>query len=292
MIESVFRDDQFQLKQISRYVMDRQNQDGGYTFAQWTESSAQDTYFALHILQMLGTTPEHREDTIQFLQDLQNADGSYDSINVAYYCISALSRLGTKPRYDFRAFANSLRRSHGGFGSLDVDIETSSEFETTYLAVFVLKSFGEIQSDKITPFILKRMNSDGTFGSGTGYSTLASAHFATASLWLLDYPVSSLARAVEWLRHCQLSNGGFTSDPRDSSYLVLEDTYYGLNVFHHLGINPSYPQATLQLVKRFQNKNGGFRRSIFMGISTFESTFHALSCLQLLSGNDSGDAVD
>jgi hypothetical protein len=233
---------------------------------------------------MLGTTPEHRKDTIQFLQELQNVNGSYDSINVAYYCISALTNLGAKPRYDVRSFINSLERSHGGFGSLDVDIETSSEFETTYLALFVLKLFGEIRSDKVIGFILGRMNSDGTFGSGSGYSILASVHFAVASLELLGYHVRSLDRTVEWLRHHELPNGGFTSDPRDTSYLVLEDTYYGLNVLHHLGVNSSHPQATLQLVNRFHNGNGGFRRSLFMGISTFESTFHALSCLQLLSG--------
>jgi len=278
--------DDEQVSKIKRYIMDRQNQDGGYTFAQWTESSAQDTYFALHILQMLGTTPEHRKDTIQFLQELQNADGSYDSINVAYYCISALSRLGAKPLYPARSFARSLRKSHGGFGNLDVDLETSSEFQTTYLALSILKPSDEIDSDQVIHFILGRMNSDGTFGSGSGYSNLASIHFAIASLDLLGYNVRSLDRTVKWLQHRELSSGGFTSDPRDTSYLVLEDTYYELNALHHLGVRPSYPQSTVQLVKRFQNGNGGFRRSIFLGLSTFESTFHALSCLQLLSGND------
>jgi hypothetical protein len=86
-------DDEARLK-IGRYVVDRQNQDGGYTFAQWTESSAQDTYLALQILQMLGVMPECRNDTIQFLQGLQKADGSYDSVKVAYYCVSGLSSFG------------------------------------------------------------------------------------------------------------------------------------------------------------------------------------------------------
>jgi hypothetical protein len=118
MINSSVLDDELQVINISRYVRDRQNQDGGYTFAQWTESSAQDTYFALHILQMLGAIPEHRRDTIQFLQRLQNADGSYDSIKVAYYCVSALTILGAPPDHDVSEFVNSLKRSNGGFGSL------------------------------------------------------------------------------------------------------------------------------------------------------------------------------
>lgn len=275
--------DALQGEKICRYVKDRQNQDGGYTFAQWTGSSAQDTYFALEILQMLGTAPDHREETTQFLEGLQNSDGSYESIKVAYYCTSALSNLHAKPLYDVTNFANSLKRSHGGFGSANADAETSSEFETTYFALFVLKSLDEIEQDRVARFIVERVNPDGTFGSGSGYSTLASVHFAIASLELLGCDVRSLKRTLEWLRRCELRNGGFTNDPRDTFYLVLEDTYYGLNSLRHLGVTPLYPQSTIQLVKQFQNGNGGFRRSIFMGISTFESTFHALSCLQILA---------
>ena len=275
-----------EVEKIARYVKDRQNQDGGYTFAQWTESSAQDTYFALAILQMLGTIPDHREETIEFLQGLQSPDGSFDSINVAYYCVSSLSSLGAIPLHSVSDFASSLRRSHGGFGNLDVDMETSSEFETTHLVLSILKLSDEVDSGPVTDFILGHMNPDGTFGSGSGYSSLASVHFAIASLALLGYNVGSLNRTVRWLQNCELSRGGFTNDPRDTSYLVLEDTYHGLNSLHHLGVRPAFPQSTAELVKRFQNGNGGFRRSIFMGLSTFESTFHALSCLELLSEND------
>jgi len=188
------------VKQISTYVTNRQNEDGGYTFAQWTESSAQDTYFALQILQMLGVIPEHREETIRFLQGLQKTDGTYDSMNVAYYCVGGLSNLGAKTRYGATDFVNSLRRQHGGFGILEVDAETSSEFETTYLALSVLETLVEPKPDTVNRFVLGRMNPDGTFGGGSGYSTLASVHFAIASLKLMDYDVRSLNRTLEWLR--------------------------------------------------------------------------------------------
>jgi hypothetical protein len=227
--------------------------------------------------------PQHCKDTIRFLQGFQKVDGSYDSINVAYYCISALTILGATPDHDVSEFVNSLKRSYGGFGSLDVNIETSSELETTYLSLYVLKSFGDFHRDEVIQFLLGRMNPDGTFGGGSGYSTLASVHFALASLRLLGHDVRSLDRTLQWIRHCEPPNGGFTSDPRNAAYLVLDDVYYGLNVLYHFRISPQYPQASLQLVSRFQNGNGGFRRSIFLGISTFESTYFALSCLKLLS---------
>ena len=78
---------------IADYVSQRQNADGGYTFAQWSESSAQDTYYAIEILKMLGVQPQRRETTISFLQNLQQADGSFDSIKVAYYVTRSLKRL-------------------------------------------------------------------------------------------------------------------------------------------------------------------------------------------------------
>jgi hypothetical protein len=82
---------------IADYVSQRQNADGGYTFAQWSESSAQDTYYAIEILKMLGLQSHRRETTISFLQKLQQADGSFDSIKVAYYVTRSLKKLGTRP---------------------------------------------------------------------------------------------------------------------------------------------------------------------------------------------------
>jgi len=87
-----------------------------------------------------------------------------------------------------------------GFGILEVDAETSSEFETTYLALSVLETLVEPKPDTVNRFVLGRMNPDGTFGGGSGYSTLASVHFAIASLKLMDYDVRSLNRTLEWLR--------------------------------------------------------------------------------------------
>jgi len=42
-------------KRIVAYVVSRQNDDGGYAFAQGLESNAQDTYYGLAILSLLGS---------------------------------------------------------------------------------------------------------------------------------------------------------------------------------------------------------------------------------------------
>ncbi|MBS7634556.1 hypothetical protein KEJ34_03530 [Candidatus Bathyarchaeota archaeon] len=38
----------------------------------------------------------------------------------------------------------------------------------------------------------------------------------------------------------------------------------------------------VRFVAKFQNPNGGFRRSVFLGISDFESTYQALSSIEVL----------
>jgi len=277
-------DNGIQVSLIISYIRKRQNKDGGYTFAQWTESSAEDTFFAVRILDMLKTQPLRVADTIRFLRELQYSDGSFDSIKVAYYCITALLALGSAPRFDVRNYANSLEGMHGGFGSLDANIETSSELETTFLTLCLLKHVDKARSDNAAKFVLGRLNNDGSFGR-SGYSRLASVHFALASLKLLNYDVQSLEGTLRWLRYCELPRGGFTTTPRDTSYLVIDELYHGLNALQYFESDPLYAPAHRQLLNRFQNGNDGFRRSIFLGISTFESTFYALTCLRLLKNS-------
>ena len=272
------------VKPVIYYIMKRQNQDGGYTFAQLSESSAQDTYLALQILKILGTKPLYKERTIQFLKQLQKPDGSFDSIKVAYYLAESLYELGSAPDRDVRQFIFSLQSPRGGFGSLDVDIKASSEIESTYLSLELLKLLGEsIQPDKTAKFILGLRNPDGSFGK-QGYSRLASIYYALTSLKLLGFNVNSLHDTIKWIRDCEIPTGGFARSPHDFDvYLVIDDIYYGVKALEILNEAGRYPFQNLNLIGKFQNSNGGFRRSIFLGISTFEATYYALSSLQTTS---------
>ena len=274
-------DNGIQVSPIISYIRNRQNDDGGYTFTQWTESSAEDSYYAIRILEMLKTQPLRVTDTIRFLRELQYSDGSYDSVKVAYFCNTTLSALGSTPRFDMSSYMHSLEGMLGGLGSLDVNIETSSELETTFLTLSLLRRVDKTRSDRLVKFILGRWNKDGSFGR-SGYSRLASVHYALASLRILNYDIQSLDGSLKWLRYCELPRGGFTSTPRDTSYLVIDEIYHGLSALRYFETNPLHASAHMQLLSRFQNGNGGFHRSIFMGISTFESTFYALTCLRLL----------
>ena len=268
---------------IADYVAERQNADGGYTFAQWAESSAQDTYYALQILKMLGVEPALKERAIAFLRKLQHPHGGFDSIKVAYYVTASLIELGATLDRGFGGTIILARSSLERLGSFEVNTEASSEIETAYLGLETLKVLGKpAESGTIPALILKLRNHDGSFGRG-GYSHLASVYYALASLKLLRYDVNSLDSTLKWIRACENPAGGFARSPKDfDHYLILEELYFGLKALEVLGEASLYRSQNLNLIGKFQNRNGGFRRSIFLGISTFEDTFYALSSLEIL----------
>jgi hypothetical protein len=67
-----------------------------------------------------------------------------------------------------------------------------------------------------------------------------------------------------------------------SSISYMEDTYYGVLLLDAMGEKCRYPEQTLFHVLKCHNSNGGFRRSVELGISTFEDTYFALTILRKL----------
>jgi hypothetical protein len=219
-----------------------------------------------------------------FLKKLQHPDGGFDSIKVAYYVTNSLVELGATPKKGFEGTIISAGSPLERLGSFEVNIETSSEIETTYFALETLRMLGKpAASGRIPELILKLRNLDGSFGRG-GYSRMASVYYALASLKLLGYDMSSLDGTLKWIRACENPAGGFAGSPNEfDPYLILEEIYYGLRALEALNAASQFPSQNLSLIGKFQNRNGGFRRSIFLGISTFEDTFYALSSLDILS---------
>ena len=89
------------LEAAARYVLSKRGSDGGYLsyqFMDMFESSAEDTYYALYSLRLLGVEPPRAAETVEFLRRLQREDGGYSSVEVAYFSIAALGLLGASPR--------------------------------------------------------------------------------------------------------------------------------------------------------------------------------------------------
>jgi len=277
------------IPEVIRYIEMRQNEDGGYSFARGAESSAADTYYGIQVLKILGAEPKNVAKTIDFMKNLQHEDGSFDSVYVAYYVANTLSELGAKPQRPLKPFIISLQSPHGGFGAVEADLESPSELEVTYLSLELLRLVEhDLSFEKTKDLILARHNDDGSFGK-YGYSRLGATYHALASLRLLGFDLNTLSRTEKWLRSCEIPSGGFRTSPSEwfDPYFIMDDIYFGVKCLAVLGRTCRFPSQTLDLIAKFQNDNGGFRRSIFLGISTFESTYHAISaCLTILVSSE------
>jgi hypothetical protein len=264
------------IKRIVDYVIDRQNNDGGYTFCQDTESNAHDTYYGLAILDLLKVPFPNVELTIKWLHDFIP-----DSYYSHYYAAKALKLCGQEPDEKLRDFLLSLQGPKGGFRTVDVYVEVASEFEATFIFTELVKLVGiEIDREEVVRWLLSHQNRDGGFGAH-GYSNLSSTYHAVASLFNLGYPVKSLKGTLAYVRSCEKPSGGFTVVP-SSSLPYMEHVYYGMATLDLIGENARYPKATARFVLSCQNSNGGFARSN-LGISTFEDTFYAIWILRRLA---------
>ncbi len=264
------------LRNVLQYITIRQNPDGGYNFAKGVESGAQDTYYALAIFDLLSVSPPNAEATIKWLRAFPA-----DNIYGYFYIARSLIICGQKVEEELITRILSLRRQNGGFGGVAVDIEAYSEFEPTYMATEVLSRLHiPLDKEPIQQWILSNLNSDGGFGGGDS-SNITSTFHAVASLRNLEYPVRQLSNTLQFLRSCEKPRGGFTAVPR-ATLPYVEDTYAGVTTLDLMGEKCLYPEATASFTLNLQNSNGGFRRSIELGISTFENTYYALSILRRL----------
>ena len=262
-------------KRIVAYVVNRQNDDGGYAFAQGLDSNAQDTYFGLAVLNILGSPFPHKERTIEWLR-------VFDVHSIySYYYIGKALTLSKKPlSSQFRDHVETAISSGRYFGNVDVYVEVSSEFESTLMflelaAILKMNPDGE----EARRWLLNYRNKDGGFGPPR-HSNINSTYYAIASLDLLKIDRRDFDETVGFLRKCEQPHGGFTVIPR-SVTPYMEHTYYGVMTLDLLGENCRFPSQTMDFVLKCQRGNGGFARSD-LGISTFENTFQAVNMLRKL----------
>jgi hypothetical protein len=262
-------------KRVVDYVVNRQNEDGGYTFCQGTDSNAQDTYYGLSILDLVGAPFPNVEKTVKWLRDFVP-----DSLYSHYYVAKALKLCGEEPNENLRDFLLSLQGVRGGFGTVDVYVEIASEFLLTFMMTELANiACVEIDRGKMVNWLLSFKNGDGGFGVHE-HSNLNATYHAVASLSNLGYSVKSLKETLEYVRSCEKPYGGFTVVPH-SSIPYMEHIYYGVSTLSLFGEPLRYSKQTAEFVLKCQNSNGGFARSD-LGISTFEDTFYAMSVLRAI----------
>jgi len=264
------------VRNVLEYVTLRQNPDGGYIFAQGADSGAQDTYYALAIFNLLRKELPNLEATLDWLRKFPA-----DNVYAYFYVAKGLTLYNQQVDQRIVQRVLELRKPHGGYSEIDVNIEAYSEFEATYRATEVLRELHvPVDLEPTVQWLLNSMNVDGGFGRGC--SNLISTFHALSSLYKLGYRIRELKKTLQFVRNCEKKRGGFTVVP-EVSLPFLQEVYAGATILRIMDEPFTYPEATRELVLGLQNSNGGFRRSVELGLSTFEDTYYALSILQRLA---------
>lgn len=269
--------DQSWVKKIADYVIQRQNEDGGYTFCQGAESNRRDTYYGLSILTLLGSRFPNLAKTLTFLKE---PELDIHNIYSHYYTTKALLLCSEEPNKNLKNHISLVTDLEKYSSLANVLPEVSSEFTTTYMTLELARLFGvQLPKHRIIDWLLRFKNKDGGFSSEE-HSNINSTYYAVASLALLNVAVKDSGETVNFVRECEKAHGGFTLIPMNITP-YMEHTYYGLMTLALLGETCRYPSQTVEFLLKCQNKNGGFARSD-VGISTFENTFQAISVLRKL----------
>ena len=253
---------------IHQYIKNCLNSDGGYAFAQGVDSNAQDTYFALAIMNLLSFEPEDKEKTVEWLTAFPRSD-----IRSSYYTINSLVLLDG----EITGYTDALP------GSYSLKIDTSSfslsEFESLFMYSCLARLFGRrVNAEEILTFLMTFENKDGGFGQG--HSTLTATHHAISTLINTGYNVHETGTALKFVKACESPGGGFSSVP--NAYLsFIEDTYSAIALLEIYGVAPAFPQKCIERLNRSFSSNGGFVRAEF-GIPTLENTYYATFSLRKL----------
>jgi len=268
-------------KKIVDYVEDRRCRGGGFCFYKLEEPNGSDTYFALSILNWLDA-PAGNSKTVTYLQKMQHADGSYDSVFSAFYSLKGLRLLNAEPLNDPWPYILKHVRSDRIRADL-LPAEVLSIFKRMTFLVELFRMFKREDDPALertlVRYILDFRNED--FGFGHLQSTLSETAKALVMLRALSYPLENL-KVDRFLMECEIPRYGFTEIP-GTSLSFLEFIYGGLLAASILDYTLRYAGPCIDFIKDCQTRSGGFSRAMHGGIATLENTFYAVHGLKLLS---------
>jgi hypothetical protein len=268
-------------KKIFDYVEERRCREGRFCFYKLEEPNGSDTYYALSILDWLGV-PQEDPRTVNYLQEMQHSDGSYDSVFAAFYSLKGLRLLNADPLADPLPYIlKHIRRDRIHTDQLPAEILSIFKRMAFLVELYSMfrKEADPVLEDPMIRLILSFRNANGGFGYLQ--STLSETAKALVMLKALSYPLENL-EVDRFLRECEVPRYGFTEIP-GTSLFFLEFIYGGLLAASAVGYQPRYIDSCIDFIKNCRTRRGGFSRAMHGGIATLENTFYAVHALKLLS---------
>ncbi len=262
---------------VMNYIEERRHEDGGYCFVSvLDDTNVNDTYYAVKIHDLIGTEIPEKEKTIDFLRKAIQPQTAVVAIAMALEGLAILGAEDVAKEHLDIVFTkyNPLEGKFAvGLGGSE-EFGTATPLEATYWVVRAFKAIGyefsEEEKNAIRTFVMR-------FRKGNGFGvkgpTTTMTYQALSTLRTLGYrPPKS-----PHFKNCELCpEGGFTEVPY-SLPPYLEPTFYATRGIELQDEKPTCPRKHVWYIQQLQNSNGGFRRSIELGISNFQNTYRALA---------------
>ena len=274
------------LEKLKRYVLSRQSDDGGFAMCNPLPSSLAETFYAVHIFKALKWEIPRKNRLVEYLET--NLRKEVYSI---YYVFSSLKALDCEIPEEYCEFllerlGDVLKRSidmtlgdegrDESCSERGITVTYSFESPNVLREIHCIAASLEICNRELPEEVgsfVEKFRKNG--GYGAREANLRDTFFCVSILKPKD------VRIANFVRQHRCPQGGFAKRP-GSFPPYIEETYYALSTFHELGYGYK-DEETARYVVSLQNPDGGFRRSIYLGISSLENTFYAVKSLEMLS---------
>jgi hypothetical protein len=265
------------IEALSNYLLSRRNMDGGFCFYGLDESSLNDTFYAVLILDIINKLPEDKK-TVEYIASFQMKKLGFTSIYSAWMALKSLKILNESRLNGLDNLVIKLYKSHRIHER--VYVESASVFESSYYLADMLSMIGRHgDCGSIADAVLKYRLKDSNFG--TIEPTMASTFYALSILHLAGRPMDEYKDAAKFLNACAVGSGGFSKKP-DMGLAFMDEIYYAVLSLRLLGLRPALEKKTADFISGCQNENGGFRRALASGISGFDTSYYAMEALRAL----------
>jgi len=263
---------------IEDFVSERYDESGGFKMSPVDYPNSTATYCALAILQNIGIDFKDKDKCVDWL-----VNSKINSLYSLYFSIEGLRLLGKNEKAKEKAIQNldTIRKGMTFLKKRKV-YEFEQEFKKVYYISELSVAASIVFDEKVLKEMTKHQNEDGGFGM-EDHSTITSTHYSLKTLQNLN-KIDQLNRkgALKYIRKCEKPEGGFVTRP-ENILPYIEYTYYGVDSLEALGESVNFHEEHLRFVINCLNRDGGFRRTPILGISSIENVYYATSILRKLN---------
>jgi hypothetical protein len=238
--------------EIREFVLTREQEEGGFSFAEAAPPTLEDTYYALRTLRELNIDYDN-EKTFEYIKNFDVGNVTLKQIFHLLYLIHAFDL-----KYPIYSLKNSIRKGD------------NMNITDAYYLILSLDTLNEHSGRRLRDFIVSK--------NITSLKHVSEVSRQVILLKKLNVCFDG-GFYVRWIQNCQNYDGGFGFNHGSTSF--MENCYYALRALYELKSIPSETERCNKFILYCRARNGGFGRQI-ISLPTLEATYHAVKSLTFL----------